>query len=84
MSFAWEVLWCFGKEVTHLWRQVIATKYGEGSGGWCSRVVRGTHGYGLWKSIRKMQIVSLVMWCMQRERVVTFSSGTTLGAILLL
>ena len=77
-------LWCFGKEVTHLWRQVIATKYGEGSGGWCSRVVRGTHGCGLWKSIRKMQIVSLVMWCMQRERVVAFGSGTTLGVVLLL
>jgi len=46
-------LWCFGKEVTHLWCQVIATKYGEVSGGWCTRVVRGTHGRGLWKNIRK-------------------------------
>ena len=46
-------LWWFGKEATHLWRQVIATKYGEGSGGWCTRVVRGTHGCGLWKNIRK-------------------------------
>ena len=46
-------LWCFGKEVTHLWHQVIATKYGEVSGGWCTRVVRGTHDCGLWKNIRK-------------------------------
>ena len=40
-------------EVTHLWRQVIASKYGEASGGWCTRVVRGTHGCGIWKNIRK-------------------------------
>ena len=26
-------LWRFGNEVTHLWRKVIATKYGEASGG---------------------------------------------------
>ncbi|XP_065636444.1 uncharacterized protein LOC136070428 [Quercus suber] len=45
--------WQFGKEATHLWSQVIATKYGEGSGGWCTRVMRGTHGCGLWKNIRK-------------------------------
>ena len=45
--------WQFRKEATHLWRQVIATKYGEDSGGWCTRVVRGTHGCGLWKNIRK-------------------------------
>ncbi|KAK9999203.1 hypothetical protein SO802_018806 [Lithocarpus litseifolius] len=33
--------------------QVIATKYGEAKGGWCTRVVRGTHGCGMWKNIRK-------------------------------
>ena len=46
-------LWQFGKKATHLRRQIIATKYGEGSGGWCTRVVRGTHGCGFWKNIRK-------------------------------
>ena len=46
-------LWQFGNEVTRLWRQVIASKYGEASGGWCTRVVRGTHGCGMWKNIRK-------------------------------
>ena len=46
-------LWRFGKGATHLWRQVIASKYGEGSGGWCTRAVRGMHGYGMWKNIRK-------------------------------
>ncbi|XP_075665904.1 uncharacterized protein LOC142635663 [Castanea sativa] len=46
-------LWRFRKEATHLWRQVIASKYGEGSGGWCTRAIRGTHGYGMWKNIRK-------------------------------
>ena len=38
---------------THLWHQVIASKYGEGNGGWYTRAVRGTHGYGMWKNIRK-------------------------------
>lgn len=46
-------LWHFGEEVNHLWHQVIATKYGELSGGWCTKVVRGTHDCGLWKNIRK-------------------------------
>ena len=26
-------------------------KYGEGKGGWCTRVCRRAHGYGLWRSI---------------------------------
>ena len=26
-------LWRFGQEGTHLWRRVVATKYGEGQGG---------------------------------------------------
>ena len=46
-------LWHFGNEVTHLWLQVIATKYEETSVGWCTRVVRETHGCGMWKNIRK-------------------------------
>jgi len=45
-------LWRFGKEVHKLWCQVIATKYGVGSGGWYSRDVRGTNGCGMWKNIR--------------------------------
>ena len=45
-------LWRFRKEVHRLWRQVIATKYGVNSGGWCTRDVRGTYGYGMWKNIR--------------------------------
>ena len=34
-------LWRFGSKTNHLWSQVIATKYGESSGGWCTRVSRG-------------------------------------------
>ena len=30
---------------------VISTKYGEGQGGWCTKVCRRTHGCGLWRSI---------------------------------
>ena len=26
---------------------------GEANGGWCTRVVRGTHGCGMWKNIRE-------------------------------
>ena len=46
-------LWRYGHEVTHLWRQVISTKYGEGQGGWCTKVGRRTHGCGLWRSINE-------------------------------
>ncbi|KAL4609930.1 hypothetical protein ACB092_08G016100 [Castanea dentata] len=41
----------FSHETTHLWRRVIAMKYGEGKGGWCTRASRRTHGCGLWRSI---------------------------------
>ena len=42
-------LWQFGKEVNRLWHKVITKKYVEDKGGWYSRAVRGTHGYGMWK-----------------------------------
>ena len=44
-------LWRFGHEATHLWQRVIAMKYGEGKGGWCTRASRGAHGCWLWRSI---------------------------------
>ena len=44
-------LWRYGHEVSHLWRRLISTKYGEGQGGWCTKVCRWTHGCGLWRSI---------------------------------
>ena len=46
-------LWRYGHEFTHLWRRVIAVKYEEGKGGWCTRVCRRAHGCGLWQSIRE-------------------------------
>ena len=46
-------LWRFGCETNPLWLQVIATKYGETSGGWCTRVGRRSQGCGMWKNIRK-------------------------------
>ena len=46
-------LWKYGHEVTHLWWQVISTKYGEGQGGWCTKVCRRNHGCGLWRSINE-------------------------------
>ena len=34
-----------------LWRQVIEVKYGSEWGGWCTRLVNGPYGVGLWKYI---------------------------------
>jgi hypothetical protein len=44
-------LWKFGREVTHLWRRVIAAKYGLDCGGWMTQNPKGTHGCSLWKGI---------------------------------
>ena len=44
-------LWRFGQEGTHLWKRVVATKYGEGQGGWNTKVCRRAHKCGLWRSI---------------------------------
>ena len=44
-------LWRFGREGTHLWRRVIASKYGEGQAGWKTKICRRAHGCGLWRGI---------------------------------
>uniref|UniRef100_A0A2N9EW14 Reverse transcriptase domain-containing protein n=1 Tax=Fagus sylvatica TaxID=28930 RepID=A0A2N9EW14_FAGSY len=44
-------MWRFGREEDHLWRRVIAAKYGVEWGGWISKKVKGAHGCGLWKGI---------------------------------
>ena len=46
-------LWRFGKLSNKLWHQVIAAKYGEARGGWCTRGVRDSHGCGTWMSIKE-------------------------------
>ena len=33
-------------------RRVIEAKYGSDWGGWCSKMVLGPYGVGLWKNIR--------------------------------
>ena len=43
----------FWERKNRLWRQVIAAKYGEGRGGWCTRAVRGSHGCGMWRSLKE-------------------------------
>ena len=45
--------WCFAIESEALWKQVIGHKYGVEEGGWCTWVVSGRHGVGLWKAIGK-------------------------------
>ena len=44
-------LWRYGHETLRLWHRVIAMKYGEGKGGWCTRAYSRAHGCGLWQSI---------------------------------
>ena len=44
-------LWRFGQEGTHLWRRVVATKFGEGQGGWNTKVRRRAHRCGLRRGI---------------------------------
>ena len=44
-------LWRFGREGTHLWRRVIATKYGEGQRGWTTKACRRARECGLWHGI---------------------------------
>ena len=47
-------LWRFGTEEKRLWRKVVALKFGEelgGGGRGTSKLGRGVHGCGLWRSI---------------------------------
>ena len=46
-------LWRFGKERNRLWCLVIAIKYDEVRGDWCTRGVRGSHGCGMCRSIKE-------------------------------
>ena len=46
-------LWRFGLERDTLWRQVIEVKYGCVWGGWCTSLVSGPYGIGLWKNISR-------------------------------
>jgi hypothetical protein len=46
-------LWRFANEEEAWWRKLVVAKYDKMRGGWCSKEVGGTHGLGLWKSIRR-------------------------------
>ena len=72
-------LWCFGKEVTHYGIRLLPPNM--------RRLVE----VGALELFEEHMVVgcgrtlvSLVMWCMQLERVFVFSIGTTLGAVLFL
>ena len=52
-ALLWKWLWRFGMERAALWRQVIEVKYGSEWGGWCTRLVNGPYGVGLWKYISR-------------------------------
>ena len=45
--------WRFANDKKSLWRRVIQCKFGESSGGWHTRDLRGGYGTSLWKEIRK-------------------------------
>ncbi|KAL5700050.1 hypothetical protein ACHQM5_025549 [Ranunculus cassubicifolius] len=49
-------LWRFGEERDHLWRMVIAEKYGEEEGGWYSKDPLCPFGITLWKDIVKERL----------------------------
>ena len=42
----------FRHETTHLWCQVVASKYGEEWGGRCTKASQGLHGCCLWRRIK--------------------------------
>ena len=44
-------LWRFEVEENRLWRQVMLARHRVVGGGWCTRLVWGSHGCGLWKGI---------------------------------
>uniref|UniRef100_A0A2N9IJT9 Protein-lysine N-methyltransferase FSB_LOCUS52282 n=1 Tax=Fagus sylvatica TaxID=28930 RepID=A0A2N9IJT9_FAGSY len=46
-------LWRYGMERDAYWRKVVEAKYGNMWGGWCTKVVKGSYGVSLWKSIRQ-------------------------------
>ena len=50
-AFLGKWLWRYGYEPTHLWWRIIAMKYGDGKGGWSTRVCRRAHKCELWRSI---------------------------------
>ena len=56
-------LWWFGVEETRFWRRVVALKFGKEWEGWTSKLNRGVHGCGLWRSIRMgWEVFSKSIW----------------------
>ena len=45
--------WRFANEINALWRKANCCKFGESSGGWHTRDIRGSYGTSLWKEISK-------------------------------
>jgi hypothetical protein len=46
-------LWRYATEREAYWRSVVEVKYGCNNGGWCTNVVEGPYGVGVWKQIRR-------------------------------
>ena len=49
--------WRFANDQNALWRKAIYCKFGESTGGWHTRDLKGGYGTSLWKEIRKEWLV---------------------------
>ena len=76
-------LWQFGNEVTCLWRQVIASKYGRLVGDGVLELLEGCMDVVCGRTLGRGLRASLVMCCMQQVRVFVSNSSLTLGVDLL-
>ena len=77
-------LWRYGHEVTHLWRQVISTKYGEGQGGWCTKLAEGLMGVAYGEALMKGGRAFLSICRLQWVKALVFASSMIGGLVTIL
>ena len=53
MALLGKWVWRFAVEERYIWKDIIKLKYQVEEGGWFTKIPRGSHGVGLWKSISR-------------------------------